>query len=96
MSIGGCDEWTLIGKQLMQTWKAENTPDAATWEAITAFVAEVKKQPFEIPSEGIPGGAPVNTRCAFVPGTNIVVSWLITIRQCLVTILRIEDAGALQ
>jgi hypothetical protein len=80
----------------MADWKRENQPDEQTWAAIKALALEIEQDPFAVRSEGIPGGAPVNTRCAFVPGTNIVLSWLITIRQCLVTILRIEDAGNLE
>lgn len=93
MSIGGCDKWTLVGKSVVEEWRSRTNPDDATYEAVKKLLSLVELDPFDaVESEGVPGNAPINTRCAFVPGTNIVVTWLITIRQCQVTILHIHDA----
>lgn len=94
MAFPQCDKWELVGKKLIDTWKARL--NATDWDSLKDLLAQIVRNPFEEDlGRNLPGPSPLNNRCAFVPGTNIVVTWLITLRQCTVTIMEIEDAGSI-
>lgn len=95
MKVRDCekDGYRLWGDHLLWDW-VKDEPDRDIRDLVVGWVVVLLDTPREVAGTPVPG-TEVETFCAFVPGTDVGITWFVDHGKCIVWIIEVESLADL-